>query len=281
MSGPVAERFDFASPHDGLRLSARLDRSTHHRARIVLVHGLGEHSGRHDDVARALVGHGFDVARLDLRGHGLSDGKRGDVPSFDAILDDVQGLMREAAHRLLPATVVLWGHSLGGLIVTSLAWRRRPDVAGVVALAPAFRPARRPPRWKLALAHVLIRTFPGFTLGNSLDVRGLSHLQDVVARYRHDPLVHRRISSRLGLGMLEEGQALLVSESVPGVPILVVHGDEDRITSLEASREFARRHPHVELIVRPGAYHELHHERDRTAVLDAALAWIDARLAQR
>ena len=109
------------------------------KAVACLVHGLGEHSGRYQDVAGVLSGAGIALYSLDLRGHGLSYGRRGHAAPRSKILADVDMLIRQArnAHPGLP--LWLYGHSLGGNIVLSHRLFGKEPVSGTVATSPSAR----------------------------------------------------------------------------------------------------------------------------------------------
>ncbi|MBL4658089.1 MAG: alpha/beta fold hydrolase, partial [Flavobacteriales bacterium] len=97
---------------------------------VCLVHGLGEHIGRYEEVAGILNTHNIGLLGIDLRGHGSSDGKRGHAQSFDHLLDDVTALINHIKSTHSGVPIVLYGHSLGGNIATNYLLRR--DTDGIV-----------------------------------------------------------------------------------------------------------------------------------------------------
>ena len=264
---------------DGARLRTSLwtpDRAT--RATLVLVHGLGEHCGRHAHVARRLAGAGFAVFAFDLRGHGRSSGRRGDTRMEPAI-DDVESLLAVAAARHHGVPSFLYGHSLGALIVLTVLVRRRPAVRGAIASAPPLQNALQKQKAKLLLAGLLGRVVPSLSLPTGLDAAALSRDPAAVAAYRADPLVHDRAS----LGFARDSLAAtreVASAGALAAPVLIVHGDADRIAFVEGSRALAARHPGVvTLREQAGFFHEPHNDRGGARVLDEVVAWLDARLA--
>jgi alpha-beta hydrolase superfamily lysophospholipase len=187
----------------------------------------------------------------------------------------VEVLVGEAAGRVGSQPAFLYGHSLGGNIVLNYALRRQPQLAGLVVTSPLLRPAVSPSAWKVALARALPWIWPGLTVANTVDPADLSHDAHAVRAYRQDPLVHRRVSVRLGLQMLEAGRwALKHAEQLP-LPTLLMHGTADSLTSPAASRLFARRAAsRCTLQLWDGCFHELHWERERAAVLDFVIEWL-------
>ena len=100
------EQFKF-STQDGLSLFGRIWRSPSKNIKGVvnLVHGIGEHSGRYAHIGKALNESGYHLAAFDLRGHGLSDGKRGFSPSLNHLMDDIDLFLHESQENLQVAKV--------------------------------------------------------------------------------------------------------------------------------------------------------------------------------
>jgi alpha-beta hydrolase superfamily lysophospholipase len=91
--------------------------------------------------------------------------------------------------------------------------------------------------------------------------------------------VHDRLSARLGLDILLSGEWALDHATDFSLPLLLMHGNADRLTSPDASREFAARAGAVcTLIVWDGFYHEIHNEPEQSDVFNAILTWLDERI---
>jgi alpha-beta hydrolase superfamily lysophospholipase len=137
---------------DGLSLFAQNwqpeDRT---RAVVCLVHGIGEYSGRYVHVADRLTQAGYAIFTFDLRGHGKSEGLRGHIPSYEAIMQDISFLLETANKKYPQLPVFLCGHSLGGNLVLNYVLRRQPHLKGVIATAPWLHLAFEPPASKIAL----------------------------------------------------------------------------------------------------------------------------------
>ena len=125
------------------------------RGSLLLVHGLGEHSGRYSHVAERLAAMGLHVRGYDHRGHGESDGARGSVPHPEALLDDLRAVFDDLPARAEgdAAPPFLLGHSMGGAASPSRAARssntaRRSSSSasgcGTDPRAPSDSPC---PRW--------------------------------------------------------------------------------------------------------------------------------------
>jgi alpha-beta hydrolase superfamily lysophospholipase len=260
---------------DGLPLVGRCwEPETEPRAVVCLVHGLGEHCGRYAHVAAALNEAGYAVLACDQRGHGRSGGKRGFIASYDALMDDIGLLLAQAALRFAGKPRFLYGHSLGGNEVINYALRRKPDLAGVVSTSPGLRTAFKPPALQLAAGRLMNRLWPAFTMPNGLELAAISRDPAVVAAYQADPLVHDRLSARLGIELLQSGEWAIAHAAAFPVPLLLMHGTADRLTSHQASQEFAAKAPNCTLKLWEGLYHETHNEPEKDEVIGFVIDWM-------
>lgn len=269
------------STKDGLSLLGRAWLSTTEKPKgmVHLVHGLGEHSGRYAHVAETMNEAGYHFAGFDLRGHGLSEGKKGYTPDFDHLLDDIQVSLTETTSRFgqsLPT--FLYGHSLGANLVINYALRRNPDMAGIIATAPSLRLAFKPPKAKLLMGKLMAKIMPGFTMSSALDINALSRDKAVVKAYQDDVYIHDRVSAKLAMDIIESGQYALDHAQEWELPLLLMHGTGDRITSHQASQEFANNTSGaVDLVLWKNYYHEIHDDFGSDAVLEKMVAWLDEK----
>jgi alpha-beta hydrolase superfamily lysophospholipase len=244
------------------------------------VHGLGEHSGRYQHVAAAFNAAGIAVWGFDLRGHGKSPGKRGQVPHFEVMLDDIATAIAVTQKRFAGLPLFLYGHSLGGNLVLNYALRRKPALAGVIATSPWIQLAFEPPAAQIRLARFMSRLLPGLTQPNELDVQGLARDPEVGVAYKNDPLVHDRASVRLLVEFLDAGEWALEHATELNLPLLLVHGSADPITSAAASQKFAARAgANCTLKIWEGFYHETHNEPEKEQVIAYNLEWLEQHLA--
>lgn len=247
------------------------------KAVVCLVHGLGEHSGRYAHVAEALNAAGYTLFGFDLRGHGKSGGARGHTPTYDVLMDDIGRLLDEAAARYPDRPRFLYGHSLGGNLVLNYGLRRKPAIAGVISTSPGLRVTNPLPPLQIALARVMNKLQPGMQIANGLALDGLARDPEVIRAYTHDPLVHDKISMRLATGMLDAGEWAIAHAAEFPLPLLLVHGTADKLTSARASEEFAAKVPagRCTLKLWDGFYHETHNEPEKAEVLRYMVNWLN------
>lgn len=195
---------------------------------VFLCHGLGEHVGRYEHVARALNAKGYSVYGMDHQGHGQSDGDRAYSKEFSHMVDDFIKFVESVDVCGLPR--FLLGHSMGGCLAVHIT-AAAPDLfKAVVFSAPAVYadPATVAPA-KIALARVAARVFPK-ALDAPLAASGISSVAQVVTRYQSDPLVYTGgLKLRFALNLLAHMQAAPAVAKKIVLPALVVHGEADPI----------------------------------------------------
>jgi alpha-beta hydrolase superfamily lysophospholipase len=265
----------------GLRLAFRTWETPWPRAAIVLVHGLGDHSGRYEAFGRAMAGFGMSTFAADLRGHGRSEGRRGHVPSFHTFLLELDRFQRDVAGMVpfrLPTFVV--GVSLGGLIALRYLEEYDSRFRGAVICSPWLATAMPVPRWKVMFAGAFDRFLPALPFRSGLDPDDFTRDADVVEAYRADPLVHGSITPRLfAQSSAAMGLVLQRSDRIRA-PLLFMLGGDDRVVSTERTLRFARSMSGGDVSIRvlPEHRHELLQEVDRAATFRRIRDWITAHL---
>ena len=265
---------------DGLQLFGQnWQPENHPKAVICLVHGMGEHSGRYVHVADALTQVGYALFTFDLRGHGKSSGLRGHTPSYEALMQDISSLLEVANKQFPQLPSFIYGHSLGGNLVLNYILRRQPQLKGVIVTGPLLRLAFEPPAFKVTLGKVMNKIWPSFSQSSGLDTKALSHDSEVVHAYENDPLVHDHVSARMFIGIYQAGQWALEHASEFSLPLLLMHGGADKITSIKASSEFARKiTKNCTLKIWDGLYHEIHNEPEKEEVFKFLIDWLDKKV---
>ena len=248
------------------------------RGVVLLVHGLGEHAGRYDHVARQLNEWGFAVRGYDQYGHGESGGRRGGLPTDTRLLDDLADVVDSTRARMQRNTpLILLGHSLGGLVAGRFVSLGMRQVDALIMSSPALDPGLNAVQ-KLLLA-VLPKFAPNLRVGNGLDASLISHDPATVAAYRADRLVHDRISGRLARFIAQGGPATLAQAPTWSVPTLLLYAGADKLVNPAGSRAFAAAAPPQVVSARcfETLYHEIFNELKSEPVFVELKKWLDAR----
>lgn len=240
---------------------------------MVLVHGIGEHSGRYEHVGSAFAEAGVDVVSYDQRGFGLSEGRRAYVDSFDDFVNDLETFV--VRQRALDLPVVLMGHSLGGLVATTYLVSNRPQPDLAVLSSPAL--AADLPAWQRALAPAIGTVLPGLRLPADFDGSVLSRDEAVQRAYETDPLRESSSTARLGRETLRTMKSTGESLARLRVPTYVFHGSDDTLVPPSASAPLGELE-NVTRRVWNGLRHECMNEPEGDAVIAAVVAWLDEHL---
>jgi len=264
----------------GLTLHGQYYQPKKVNAVVVLVHGMGEYSRRYEQtVIPELLKQSIAVVSYDQFGHGLSEGKKGDHPGYECILDGLEAVLDKAKNLFQPLPIFLYGHSMGGNVVINYVLRRKNSLSGVIATSPFLKLAFNPPAWKMAFGKIIEQVYPSLTMPNELDAQALSKDQKEVKAYLDDPMIHDKVSTRFSLAFMKTGEWAIENASSLKTPMLLLHGTKDRITSHLASKEFAENSKDkVEFHPIDNGFHELHHDLEKQMVLDIICDWIEKRI---
>jgi alpha-beta hydrolase superfamily lysophospholipase len=249
------------------------------RGNLLVIAGLGDHSGRFGNLVEEMVPLGYSVFGWDHTGHGRSEGTPGHIGSFAELLDPAAAYLKRITAQEPQVPVYIFGHSMGGLLAVRLCQERQPDPAGVILSNPSFSVPEGVSPLTVTFGRLLSRVFPRMPLSR-LDPEMLSTDPEVVADYRSDPLVYTgSYSARMGMTLLDEIDRAFEKAASFQPPLLTLTGALDRISFPEDSRRFHEQAGSREktLITYPEDRHELINEPDHPAVLADIAAWLDER----
>lgn len=244
------------------------------KAVIILVHGLGEHIQRYLYWAELFKREGIGFLGVDLPGHGRSEGRRGNIKSYNLPGEMIDILLNSCKQTFPSCPVYIYGHSLGGGIVLEYLLKRNPKIKGAIVTSPWLRLSFEPSKSKLIMASIMKNLIPGLIQPSGLNVNHISHDEAIVEKYSNDPLVHGKISVSLFAAAMSAGKYSLDHASELKIPTLILHGSDDMLTSPDGSREFAGKTIMVELKIWDGGYHELHNEPFKEEVFKYIMDWI-------
>ena len=251
---------------------------------VLVAHGYAEHSGRFEGLINALLQAGYDVSTYDHYGHGTSPGPRAKV-DVGLLIKDHIAARQQALHNSRCNELILFGHSMGGLISAASALIYRKDLRCMVLTGPAFIPLLELPKPVVGRLGKLARYLPGVQApaAQSMPEHSvLSHDPSVQEAFDADPLNYHGAPPRLTLStMVIQGKKALEHADRLTCPTLIFHGSADELTSPEGSAEFVERvrhaHPDADIHLRviDGAYHEVLNEPEKDIILRDLLLWLE------
>jgi alpha-beta hydrolase superfamily lysophospholipase len=246
---------------------------------IVVTHGIAEHSECYNDFAQKMAEGKWQVVAWDLRGHGRSEGKRGYVNRFQDYCDDLDAFIKFCKAGIVDKTkpLVLFGHSMGGLILLKTVLNYAPqNVAALALSSPAMGISLKVPQLKIKAAHILADWMPKVTLHNEIHYEQITRDDKRNQSYKSDPLRHDKISPRLFLGMMEAMEEVHKGAGEYHWPLIMqLAGKEKIVSTPEAERLFENMaSDKKQLYVYADSYHETFNDLDKEDVFRDLLNYL-------
>jgi len=268
----------FINSADHLRLYWQRYTPPAPRATVLVLHGGGDHSGRYPAITTALVRAGLEVALVDFRGHGQSDGRRWHVDAFADYLADLDAFVAKVRADGPKGKLFAVAHSQGALVTALWALGHPGALDGYVLSSPYFRLALKPPLGKVLGAKLVGRVVPWLPVKTGLDVNDLTSDVELQRWTDRDPLYGRATTPRwFDESNRAQVEVLRRAGEFQG-PLLVLAAGADRIADASAARAFvdAARSTDKRLEVYEGFRHEIFNERERDRPIAEAVAWLTA-----
>ncbi len=249
------------------------------KARLLIVHGYAEHSGRYEHVARYLTDKGIAVYAYDLRGHGRSEGKTAYVERFELLLKDLTAALDWVRGKEKDSPIFLFGHSMSGAVVTLYVATRQPQLEGVILSGAALKISEDISPFLQRISGLLGTLAPTLKVVK-LDPKLVSRDPAMVKAYVEDPMVYTGlVYNRTGAEMIKGTQQVQKALRNFNLPVLILHGTGDGLADPEGSRLLYQQAATEDKTLKlyEGAYHELVNEINREEVLADIYEWINLR----
>ena len=251
-------------------------------ASLLIVPGLGEHGGRYAECCEVFCERGFDMFAIDLLGHGLSPGERGCITSYDGLLDEIEAAMETIAVRKPAVPRVLWGHSMGGNLVINYLLRRSERILPrcAIATAPMLRASNPPSKAFIWFARKLALMWPSFCIATPATAKDCTRNPRQLEMMERDHVFHKRISLLLGRDLIDSGEWAVEHAQQLRTKLLILHGENDAITSSQMSQQFAERCGELcDFRLLPDHLHDVHRDSDSQTILGSMADWLIAQIS--
>lgn len=249
------------------------------KATVLLVHGFGEHCGRYAHVIEQLLKRHFEVFCIDFRGHGRSQGPRGDVERFEQYEEDLNAAIKYiVAQKKSGKKLFILAHSMGALVSMKLMAKQPEGIAGIVLSAPLFALSMSIPAWKKCGATMLAKVMPTIKFPAGIKGEQLSTDRQLAQAYDDDPLVLKLISVR-AFGQIQEGLKGATDLRLKNAFFMQVAG-QDTIVDPQAALDWFQRvkdNRDVKMKLYESFLHEIYNEKQREEAINDALTWIEER----
>jgi acylglycerol lipase len=252
------------------------------KARVLLIHGICEHSGRHLPTVETLSAAGMEVVRFDLRGSGASGGRRQFVDKFEDYVADVVKVYNWISSDLEPLPLFVYGHSMGGAIAIHFASQYSALFHGLILTAPGYLTGSGISPLKIAVGRVVCKFLPTMRIAAG-NPENLSRDPEVVEAYRNDPLSSHFNTLRQGEVVLDAFKEIPARCKQIRNPVLIAHGSSDKVIMPSGSFEVlqALASPSKELHYLPGVYHEPHLDFEKEKYFALLTRWVEQHTPAR
>lgn len=248
------------------------------KANVVIIHGVGEHSGRYKHVGEYFFDRGYNVYTGDLAGHGLSDGEKVYVSSMKDYIKDVDFIFSRIDNS---KPTFLLGHSMGGLIVLYyMLSNDSRDIKGVIASSPYIKDKMEIPKAKYFMGKLAAVISPKFKIDSGLKGEMVCRDKAVAALYDADKLNCSKVTARWFVEMERARNTLMKLQKDFSAPCLILQAGGDVVVDPEGVRQFYQgiSSGDKEFVLYEGFYHEIMNEPERATVLSKIGSWMDERL---
>lgn len=247
------------------------------KAIALLVHGFAEHIQRYNHVADFFNKKNIALIGYDRRGHGISEGQRGHLPSLEMELQDIGKVLDYVKKEYNSLPIFLYGHSQGGNFALNYALRKKPNIQGCIITSPWIALTEAPPKMLVAIGKVVHKILP--TITTKAKVKPVSRDAEVVKKYKEDELIFDTITFRAANETMSAGDWLADFKGKIELPTFLMHGSGDEVTSFVASKAFAGQvSGNLDTKWWDGLYHELHNEPEQVEVMQSMTNWMEKQL---
>ncbi|MEM3586721.1 MAG: alpha/beta hydrolase, partial [Candidatus Jordarchaeaceae archaeon] len=250
------------------------------KAVIIIAHGFAEYSGRYKHVAEHFANQGIAVYALDHRVHGLSEGHRGHVDSFEDYLADLDTFFDMVKKLEKGKKIFLLGHSMGGTIAIAYALKYPKKMKGLILSSPWLKTANPPDPELTKQIVALSQSNPTQDLPNPIDPKNLSHDTAVCEAYDKDPLVFKTLTAKFIVEVFTALENNIKNAGKLAVPTLLMYAGADKVVDPDGSKEFAKgvKIKDFKVVVFPEMYHEIFNEVEKQKVFETVDAWLKPRI---
>ena len=231
---------------------------------LYFVHGLGGHSGRFFHPAALFAKNNIASIGIDLRGNGLSEGKRGHAKNLQNYVEDLDACVlygNKLFENNLPK--VIMGNSMGGAIALLYANINKTLFRGIILTAPWFRLTQPINTFKLSVLNIISKIYPKFTLSSKVKAASNTNQTEKKSPEETDELIHKQITTKLLITIYKVGNSILDQHNFCCLPTLIIHSINDPVTSYKASQEFYNKYSFACKLVTLDLYtHEIPFEEE-------------------
>lgn len=248
------------------------------KANIIIIHGVGEHSGRYIDTAEDLYELGYNIYTGDLIGHGLSDGHRIYIDSIDDYMDNVNFFIDRVKNE---KPLFILGHSMGGLIVLYyMLCCKNSRVRGVIASSPYIKDKIEISVIKHIIGKMASSTFPRLSMESGLIGEMVCRDKEIAWKYDNDPLNCSKVTARWFIELSKARFNLILKQTEFDTPCLILQAGDDVVIDEDGVQHFydSISSKDKEFVLYNHFYHEILNDPERDKVIAKISSWVNERI---
>jgi len=266
---------DYFTADDGTRIYYESYIPKTYGRSVVIVHGYSEYIGRYKELISFLYDHNIAVHGMDARGHGDSDGIRAHVNCWSEYTSDLHRFISKIKNEVKP---IMFAHSMGTIVASNyLIEYGCQDISALIFSGTAVKTDNATPWYMITFAKLLSKIAPTLPLNLKFNVEYSCSDPEVIAQAKEDPKMFGTATPRWGTEMLKAIQRTKLHTEIYGKPLLMLHGEKDRITDYKAAKAFfdSIKSREKQFISYPHSYHEILYDKDKEKVFGDILSFIE------
>ena len=232
----------------------------------LVVHGLFEHKGRHQENVAWLEKLGIDAYSFNLPGHGEVDGK-GHIESWD---ENMIAISKAYEKIKAKDKKIIFSHSYGSLVSVSAILQNKINPDYLILSAPHFDDNY--PKFIKNMSGSLSKLFPKLRAPSPVTRRNLSTDKDTVDKYFNDPLVFRSLTFKFGNEINNAQKFVNTNIHDLKIPTLILHGADDKIVPIKVNNKISQL-GNVKFLRVENSKHEILNQDTRMFVLSEIHQW--------
>ncbi len=195
---------------------------------LLILHGLGAHSGWFINMADTLAARGLTVYADDHRGFGHSEGLPAHIDNYSTFVEDCHALVTEIRRRHPDRKIYVLGHSMGGIFTTHLAAKYGQELTGILYLNPWVEDSSRlsPGTTLSILFGGLFKSRRYFQVAGGTEV--MTTRQEAIEMLNADPYWRRKQTASFLFQILLMRMAVLKLAKRITLPVLVMQAGQDK-----------------------------------------------------
>ncbi|RKY42516.1 MAG: hypothetical protein DRP85_02570 [Candidatus Makaraimicrobium thalassicum] len=252
------------------------------RAVLLLVHGLGAHTGRWGPLSGFFLSNRISSYAVALRGFGEAGGVKGHIDSFDVYFKDIRSLYEVAGKENPGVKIFLLGESMGALLCFVMACLAPDLAAGLICISPAFRNGLKFAAIDYLKMFLPLLYDPQKRFEMPFDAAMCTRDINMREKMDADAREHRLASSKLLFEIAAaQVRATFIKNRLKTGVLFLLPG-RDKLVDPGASRKIFAGigSGDKELIEYPDMYHALSIGLGREKVFNDILGWINKRAAK-